>query len=813
MSSNASTPAPPYTGAPPSNAEMAAEVQQLRNTIRTLQAQMNARPAATNNEGESPNRFQRDIGEALKPPKPEPFTGKAADVIPFLTRMKAHFRLFPNRLDTATKKVLYTSPLIQGDAKEWWEPIMRDFLNNDEQLQEQETQNIFADWDNFEQSLKDNFGVVNEERQAAAEILMLKQHKSCAAYSAKFRQLASKTEWDDDALMEMYYRGLKEEVKDELYIADRPDDLTTYITMAIKIDERQYERRREKANHKRGNDFNPYYPNQRRNDNNQGNSRNQRQRGRYRNDTSYGTHEGPMTLGVTRPDNGNRGTRDMSKRKCYNCNQFGHMARQCPQPRKPRDPNHGRQTLGLTQQNTPQMATRTQTLGMTRSGYDGQFNGEPSITWIEPEDSEEPDHENKVGRKGCPKSDPEEEKRRLRQNENNKRYYERCMEDPEKREKYRKRQRSQRQKQRLEKTRTLGMMRKGKLVARNPDRQNNPQRTIDKIPIRTTMQATERAFEEERTSKNELRTQNYRNSRSMGHRGGAARAAALYLRHEDERLEQKWKEPYEPLYDEQGLRYWNTNKEMCIQTAKEHTNTDNLSSLHIRAYHTNDATNPLLKEPKYDTRDDIRTLPTHPQHQEIAWISCRYHWCKAHKQDKEDNDCFPIEIPNTPNDKPYSREETKGYMVDHWYENLGVAELRFNMTLYRREHRINELTQGIKENMKIIEDAEKEFEEITRGRYEHLRKEPSIDDTSSESTEELQCQWEADGLHLTQEDIPSGQKQPTTDEGLDEELEEQYRQRLFDEEFLNDCPNGEGCNDSDCEQTHRDASGKVTRHL
>ncbi|KAI7761792.1 hypothetical protein LZL87_004099 [Fusarium oxysporum] len=40
------------------------------------------------------------------------------------------------------------------------------------------------------------------------------------------------------------------------------------------------------------------------------------------------------------------------------------------------------------------------------------------------------------------------------------------------------------------------------------------------------------------------------------------------------------------------------------------------------------------------------------------------------------------------------------------------------------------------------------------------------------------------------------------------ELEEQFQQRLFDDEFINDCPNGEGCNDSECEQTHRDTSGK-----
>jgi len=66
--------------------------------------------------------------------------------------------------------------------------------------------------------------------------------------------------------MEIYYRGLKEEVKDELYKVDRPNNITEYIAIAIKIDKRQYERRREKQSAiRKGSNFNPYYPNQHRN--------------------------------------------------------------------------------------------------------------------------------------------------------------------------------------------------------------------------------------------------------------------------------------------------------------------------------------------------------------------------------------------------------------------------------------------------------------------------------------------------------------------------------------------------------------------
>ncbi|EXK75750.1 hypothetical protein FOQG_19485 [Fusarium oxysporum f. sp. raphani 54005] len=608
MSSNANTgPAPPYTGAPPSNAEMAAEVQQLRNTIRTLQAQMNARPAATNNEGENPVRFQRDIGEALKPPKPEPFTGKAADVIPFLTRMKAHFRLFPNRLDTATKKVLYTSPLIQGDAKDWWEPIMRDFLENEEPTQEQDTQNIFADWDNFEQALKDNFGVVNEERQAAAELLALKQHKSCAAYSAKFRQLASKTEWDDEALMEIYYRGLKEEVKDELYLADRPDDLTTYITMAIKIDERQYERRREKANHKRGNDFNPYYPNQRRNDNHQGNSRNKGQRrGNYRNDTSHGAQPGPMVLGAIQPGNNHR-QRDMSRVKCYNCNKHGHIARDCPEPRRARDPNQGKQTLGLTKQQDPQMAIRTQTLGVIKNGYDTtglkkttkpEWKPHPDSSIREPQDPFL-NYEDAVEASATVKGRYAGNIGSTEFKEKKKQYYaakkERVDNDPALRERINMQHRENLQKKRLGEPQTLGVIREGKINPPKKGKQAQSSKAVDDIPTKTTtqrdgstitvdtekgyitkyeaprfamttLQKKEEAVKKEREAETKTRTYHHRHPRSMGHRGGAARLTARYLRKEDERLENKWKQPYEPLRDEVGKRMYLSPEDRARKT-------------------------------------------------------------------------------------------------------------------------------------------------------------------------------------------------------------------------------------------------------
>lgn len=43
--------------------------------------------------------------------------------------------------------------------------------------------------------------------------------------------------------MTIFYNGLKEEVKDELYKENIPNKLADYIATTVRIDDRQYERR------------------------------------------------------------------------------------------------------------------------------------------------------------------------------------------------------------------------------------------------------------------------------------------------------------------------------------------------------------------------------------------------------------------------------------------------------------------------------------------------------------------------------------------------------------------------------------------
>ena len=73
--------------------------------------------------------------------------------------------------------------------------------------------------------------------------MRLRQTKSTSAYATIFRQDALRAEINDKGLMQLFYDGLKDKVKDVLYEKDRPDTLDKYIAIAIRIDDRQYSRK------------------------------------------------------------------------------------------------------------------------------------------------------------------------------------------------------------------------------------------------------------------------------------------------------------------------------------------------------------------------------------------------------------------------------------------------------------------------------------------------------------------------------------------------------------------------------------------
>ena len=137
--------------------------------------------------------------------------------------------------------------------------------------------------------------------------------------------------------MAAYYKGLKEEVKDDMARQERPETLEDMTDLAIRIDQRLYERRLERQGE--------YHHTA---------HRNKKSRGGYVKD--HGGYK-PMELDMTKrsaprswgpPPGGRaqelryrRNATDRKKIQCYSCNLFGHISRNCL--KKKQDQNSGRQ--------------------------------------------------------------------------------------------------------------------------------------------------------------------------------------------------------------------------------------------------------------------------------------------------------------------------------------------------------------------------------------------------------------------------------------------------------------------------------------
>jgi len=138
-------------------------------------------------------------------------------------------------------KGLYTVSLLKDAAFNWVDPKLHEFLDKMVKKRNKDKESIFGNYGKFKEKLRRAFGVVNEKQAVERCIHILRQDGSAAKYSTEFQQIATLTEWDDEALTSQYYWGLKDTIKNEIVRMNRPEDLQGMIDAFINIDSRQWE--------------------------------------------------------------------------------------------------------------------------------------------------------------------------------------------------------------------------------------------------------------------------------------------------------------------------------------------------------------------------------------------------------------------------------------------------------------------------------------------------------------------------------------------------------------------------------------------
>jgi hypothetical protein len=199
-----------------------------------------------------------ELGKVLKPEHPPKFDGDTAKLRTFLRDLRTHFDYYfpdtfaPSKLE---KRVRYAGTRMEGAALDWFNAIIADKEQNPNPTEQNEvTREIFNTYVQFESHLEKAFGITNEAQDAEKKLRDFRQKGPCFKYTSQFIQLLTKVNWTEDSKKEMYYHGLKPEVKDEIYKIDRQNiSFTSFTQEAVKIDNRQWERKQEKKAERSGN--------------------------------------------------------------------------------------------------------------------------------------------------------------------------------------------------------------------------------------------------------------------------------------------------------------------------------------------------------------------------------------------------------------------------------------------------------------------------------------------------------------------------------------------------------------------------------
>ena len=304
--------------APAVQALFQAIIQPMQQQINQLQQELAQQPAIVAQvmadvAAQQPAQPQAPHPREPKVADPPTFSGNRNETQSFIRSVRTVFQLAPSRFPAGddNRKILFALGFIQGGtAGTWANNHANAILNPD-------TPNPFATFQAFQDAFERAFGAADRAQKARTDMaaLKMKPGDTVEEYTTSFEALAMHTGYNEAAHIEAYRAGLHSRVVEKIYgdsNGELPSDLAAWKTKARRLDNLHLEFKALQVRNPQGS-TNPQKP---------------------RHFQVRAPSVAPAPQSTPAPASDAMDVDGSRRGRCFNCNRFGHMARDCTQPRR-----------------------------------------------------------------------------------------------------------------------------------------------------------------------------------------------------------------------------------------------------------------------------------------------------------------------------------------------------------------------------------------------------------------------------------------------------------------------------------------------
>ncbi|KAJ1113638.1 hypothetical protein NDU88_001880 [Pleurodeles waltl] len=213
---------------------LAERVSQLQDKVeKKEQSPTGVSWPGTSSQASGSNPISLNVPSAIPLALPERFSGDPLKAQYFLVQVELHFTCRPNTFPDAQSKVAFLLSYLSGDAATWAIPLVR------------KNSPLLYNCRNFVREFERVFDRRTVTQSADCELLDLRQgNQDLVSYLANFNRLVAETSWPEEKQAVLFYKGLKEELKDILAQIDpQPTDCEELINLVLRLDHRLAERK------------------------------------------------------------------------------------------------------------------------------------------------------------------------------------------------------------------------------------------------------------------------------------------------------------------------------------------------------------------------------------------------------------------------------------------------------------------------------------------------------------------------------------------------------------------------------------------